>query len=54
MNPNFEESNTLKMHNSQQIDNKNHKLKGLQIIITKLKTDLTFAQKELMKKPLCI
>lgn len=54
MNPNFEESHTLKMHNSQNIDNKDHKLKGLQTIITKLKTDLTFAQKELMKNPLCI
>ena len=51
MNETFEESHTLKMHNSQFIDVKDHKLKGLQMVITKLKQDIMFAQKDLMKNP---
>lgn len=54
MKPELEESHTLKMHASQSFDAKDHKLKGLEHMIGKLKTDLLYAQREVMRSPLCL
>lgn len=49
MDQKLEESHTLKMHCSQRIENKDNKLRGLEQMIGKLKTDMLFAQREVMR-----